>query len=119
MVRLTENRIIVEIPSDTPFEDLNSIQQSILMSIQFMNPSLNPMDRTPNPVFWLSNLLENTLPKLENYNKAYSPDKALLLPEKLNSKQIELLREALFELKSGEKVRKTPNPIVEIIKELE
>jgi len=75
MVRLTNEKIIIEIPTNTAGEDLNNIQQSILMGIQFMNPQMNPMDADPNPVFWLTRLLENTLPSVKDYNKVYNNSK--------------------------------------------
>ena len=119
MVRFTEKALIIEIPTTEPDECLNNIQQSLLMSIQFMNPQMNPLDLEINPIYWISVLIENSLPELKAYKRGYNPEeKALILPEKLSKAQVECLRDAMFEISKGVKVRQKPNPITEILSEV-
>ncbi|BDX39324.1 hypothetical protein CYCD_26790 [Tenuifilaceae bacterium CYCD] len=116
MVQLTDNKIIFEIETHTPGEDLKNIQKSLLMGIQLMNPELNPMDLEINPVYWLSVLIEHSLPDLKNYVGAYSPNKQLILPDNLTDKQAKMVREALLEIKTGINI-KGVNPITTVLKE--
>lgn len=117
MVRLTDKKIIFEIETDTPGEDLKNIQKSLLMGIQLMNPEFNPLELETNPVYWLSVLIEHSLPDLKNYVGAYSPNKQLILPDNLTDKQAKMVREALLEIKTGINV-KGVNPITSVLKEV-
>jgi hypothetical protein len=110
-----ERTITISLHADS-VEDLFNHQQAIITLLRNYDYE-NYGDSCKETVCNALDLLTELMPDLEVQTRGFvAPENYLELPDNMSAKSKEILKEAIFTLKTGTKVRSEINPIYQILK---